>query len=160
MNGDRVRPIRLSVIGMPRTLIHFFLVVLLLGACQRSDPKAKARQLLSEIDQIAESSRSEFRTEETKAALTRLNELGPSFPERRDEIAKEAQTVKALFSRSAGKDRKMIELWQKLLSLPLSHDFAKCVEVQVQVQKLIIARSESMVEEMDALTDDSITDHE
>ncbi|HEX6125654.1 MAG TPA: hypothetical protein VFZ23_09830 [Pyrinomonadaceae bacterium] len=92
--------------------------------------------------------------------MIRLNELRPLFPEQRDEITVEAEAVKAYFTRIIEDNGKLVELWRRLLALPLSDSYRNCVTVQLEIQELITIQSQKVNEEMDLLLDRSVTDRQ
>lgn len=151
----RVPRLRTARLGLP-----LILFALALTGCNRLDVKFEEKRILSEINRLSEESRIRINSDEARARMVRLNQLSPLFPERRDEIAPEAAAVKAHFARAIEDDKKLVELWRKLLALPLSDSYRSCVIAQVEINQLITEQSKKVIEEMDLLLDRSVSDRE
>ena len=141
----------------PTILLLIF--VLALAGCNPSDPnKVKEKQILAEIGELSEGSSERLRSEEMRAKMMRLNELRLEFPGRREDIETDAEAVKGLFERAIEDELKLTELWKRLLVLPLSNSYEKCVSTQIQLQDYQIMRLQSGIEDLDVLSDPSVTD--
>lgn len=154
-NLIRVPRLRTARLGVP-----LILFALALTGCNRPDVKLEEKRILSEINQLSEESRIRISSDEARAHMVRLNGLTPLFPERRDEIASEAEAVKAHFTRAIEDDKKLVELWRELLALSLSHSYRNCVIAQVEIHELVTEQSQKVIEEMDLLLDRSVSDRQ
>jgi len=140
--------------------LSFAVVLFFLGGsfgCY-SNAKNEEKRLLAEIERVAKESDAYIVSDEMRLPLIRLNELRPSFPERRDEMIKEAEAVKQAFGRTIEDDRKLIELFKSLLRLPLSESYAKCIDTQIQSQEITTITSQRVIQQMELLSDPAIGD--
>jgi hypothetical protein len=155
MNCDLIRVLQLRITKACFCLILLALATGFIG-CSRGDAKSEEKRILSEINRVTEQSDRQIRSDDMWGPLRRLNELRPFFPERRDEINREAQAVKAAFSQVLKDDEKVAELWQELLRQPLSDAYRKCVTSQIEIGELTSAKSQRVIDEMDVLLDPAI----
>jgi hypothetical protein len=130
-----------------------------LAGCNSPDPnKVEEKRIHAEIQELTEGASKHLRSEEMRAAMMRLNELRPEFPNKRENIERDAAAVKGFFVRAIEDDLKLTELWKRLLVLPLSSSYEKCVSTQIQIQDYAIMRSQNVIEQLDVLSDPSVTD--
>ena len=143
----------------PQTLLTWLLLAVAFApSCERHSAKSEEKRIYAEIKRIAEESHQRITSDESRSRLIRLNDLRQFFPDRRDEISKEAEALKAQFIREMDDDRKIADLYGQLLTLPLSETYRNCVTAQKEMMELIGLRSQKIVEEMDVLLDRSVND--
>ncbi len=140
-------------------LYVFFSLVLL--CCTPVHPnKARASQLFSEVNQIAQESKDRRQGDELLTTMKRLNETKKDFPNNREEIAKDSELVKSFFVREMEDDRQIIQRYQELLTLGLAKPEADCIELGIKLQGAMIERADFAVNELDLVNDDSIRDND
>ena len=157
MNRDLIRDKQLRFGSLCFSVISFALA---LTGCSRGDAKLEEKRILSDINQVTEQSRRKLRSDETTGALRRLNELRSFFPERREEIDIEARAVRTAFGQVLSDDKKIAELWQQLLRLPLSDAYRKCATAQADIGELTSVGSQRIFDEMNVLLDPTVSDRQ
>ena len=142
-----------------RSLIFFaspLIVALFFSGCFQSDVQKEESRILAEINRINEAGRARLRSEDVMGSSVRLNDLSKEFPDRRDEMNREAEAVKNEFLRQIYDDSKTIDLMNELFKLPLSDSYRECVELLIEIQEHSSDMARNMIEEMDTILDPSV----
>jgi len=134
-------------------------IALQMLACSSEQPnKAKALQLLKEINEIAERSRETSPTDDMMSKARRIGENRKNFPDSREELKNDAKSLGEFFARSNEEDEQIIEKYQELLKLGLVKPEADCVENSLKQTRDSIEKKKASISEFELFFDDDIKD--
>ncbi|HEV8593296.1 MAG TPA: hypothetical protein VGQ55_14430 [Pyrinomonadaceae bacterium] len=129
--------------------------VLFLSDCASDPRKAKATQIFSEINEIAQKP---VEKEPMMNAMVRLNEAKKNFPAERDKIFADVQLGKEFCNKAIEYNTQLIDKYEELLSLGIDNPSADCVQSSLKVQHALIEQMRLSISEFDILLDEDITD--
>ena len=142
-----------------RFIGSLILFSIMLFGCNTSDGRrARALELLNEVNQISGESSEGLKSGNIQAAIARLDEYKKTFPDHRAQIRNDAQMVKESFEKEIAIDQKTEEKLGEVLTLGPSKEDADCIKSRIKFQQLLTRRIQSYVSELKILLDESVVD--
>lgn len=137
------------------------LIVLLTLNCKKPHPdEARAKQLFSEIDEIAKEPAGGRPKDEVMQAMMRLYEAKKTFPANREEIIADAQIGKEFFSSGIEGHNRIISKFEELRQLNLTESNVICIDASLRNQHAQVKNMENTLREVELFLDLSILDKE
>lgn len=133
----------------------------ILVSCTTPHPdQTRAKQLFSEIDEIAQRPVGGQPSDQIMQAMIRLHEAKKTFPSNRDKIMADARLGKEFFTSGIEGHRQIIDKYEELLTLHLATSNVNCIEIGIKAQRAQIERMENTLSQLELFFDESILDKE